>query len=124
MPSTASTRGGTTLAIAARHERGQRAGEAAHAQRPAVVTELGDLRVGQRQALGQASAWASASAPGLGGVRPAGPAVQQPRAHSRSSAATCWDTAGWVSDSSRAAAENEPARATARKVEQAARILH
>ena len=99
------------------HERGQRAGEAADAQRPAVLAELGELDVGQGEALGQRVGVIERDGARLGEGQPARPAVQQARPpSSRSSAATCWETAGWVSASSRAAAENEPARATARKV--------
>ena len=100
-----------------RHQRGQRAGEAAHAQRArgrrrarrAGRRPAPGARPGRRRARARPPRRRSASSP-------PGPRCSSRAPSSRSSAATCWDTAGWVSDSSRAAAENDPACATARKV--------
>ena len=61
------------------HERGHRAGEAAHAQRAAIVAELGELGVGQREALGHGLRVVQGDRPGLGQREAAGPAVQQAR---------------------------------------------
>ena len=60
-------------------ERGQRAGEAADAQRAAVVAELGELAVGQREALGHRLRVIERDGARLGQRQPARPAVQQPR---------------------------------------------
>ena len=63
-----------------RHQRGQRAGEAADAQRAPVVAELGELGVGQRQALGHGVRVIERDRPRVGQRETPGPAVQQPRA--------------------------------------------
>jgi hypothetical protein len=60
------------------HQGGQCAGEAAHAQRPAVVAELAELGVGQRQALGQCVGVLERDRARVGEGQAAGPAVQQP----------------------------------------------
>ena len=71
-----------------------------------------------------ASACSSSSRPASVGTAPPRPRTSSATPSSRSSAATCWDTAGWLSASASAARENEPARATARKVRQPACVEH
>ena len=108
-----------------RHQRGQRAGEAADAQRAPVVAELGELGVGQRQALGQRLARARARpSRRRSASSPPAPRCSSRAPSSRSSAATCWETAGWVSDElARGGRERAGVRDGA-EGEQPARIQH
>ena len=77
---------------------------------------LGELARGELQPIGDDVRVREQQLAGRGEREPAGPALEQPRPAWRSSAAICWETAGWVSDSASAARENEPSLATSRKV--------
>ena len=75
-----------------------------------------DAHLGAGRWAAIASAWAARRAPASVGVTP-----EEERSSSRvptsfSSAARCWETAGWVHPSSRAPAPIEPLRTTVRKM--------
>ena len=79
MPSTASTRWGTTLAMAAGTRVASALGKPPTRSAPRSSPELGELGVGQRQALGQGVGVLERERAGVGQRQPAVPAVQQPR---------------------------------------------
>ena len=62
-----------------RHQRGQRAGKASDAQRAAIVAELGELDVGQGEALRHRLRVIERDRARLGQGQAPGPAMQQPR---------------------------------------------
>ena len=88
----------------------QRARERADAQRLALGRgQLGDLRVGLREPVGDRVGVGEQQRARLGRCRRRRGRARAAAAPSwRSSAATCWETAGWVSASASPARENDP----------------
>ena len=82
-----------------------------------VARELLELARGELEPVGDhVGVRRAAAAPAGVSSRPPGPRSSSRAPAWRSSAATCWETAGWVSASASAARENEPSRATSRNV--------